>query len=702
MLFHKLLALLVLPLVYGQLANRTVPISDETAIRKSGSGWSSDAVPGGPGGQCGQWTRTIGDSATFTFIGTAVYVVGDITFNPASIHATLDGSELSLAPPGPAFCDEFVLTTDGLDNVPHTLVLTFQGPIAEAGGSPNSLVIQRIIYTVDEMPTTTSSSSPSSSGSSSSSTSSTIPTESTTTSSTTTGPTPSTVPSTSSTTTSPIAPTFPSTSITTMSPTTSTFPSTSSTTTSSTTSIFPSTSSTTATPTTSTFPSTSSTTTSPTASTFSSTSSTSVSPTASTFPSTISTTTSPTTSTFPITSSMIASPTVPTFPSTSSATTSPTASFPSTRSTTASTATSVFPLTSSMPTATLTTSTFPSTDSTTANSTTSATVGSSSPGNTQAIGGGDASSSSSPTSSAILTAATFHSTSSTTASPTSIALVAISSTANAGAIGGAVAGAVVGIVLLVVAFLKAHKLHYVISSLVFTAFGWYFFGKRQLYFHADKDVGPIQISLFLSNQENLHDSEKDDKEVILVWQVFDLGHSRRDFTASCPCTLRQTGETQLGFGTVEDIEENGITSIRSPESSRAPAAWNGEHFEDVGAIEEGALFVQNKAEESTSLVLGTYEETGPIPFRPFLQIKDVGTSYPANTNLYLHIFITNGYRGGQYAPDLISKFQADRLTPNKGIKVGDLYPVSQWQIRKVNRKIKLEYKGNIEKEDSNV
>ncbi|KAJ3515354.1 hypothetical protein NLJ89_g1804 [Agrocybe chaxingu] len=191
--------------------------------------------------------------------------------------------------------------------------------------------------------------------------------------------------------------------------------------------------------------------------------------------------------------------------------------------------------------------------------------------------------------------ATFKSTSSTTESPTAIAIAVISSKGNAEAIGGGVAGGFVAIVLLVLAFLKAHKLHYVISSL---------------------------------------------------------------------------------------------------------AVWNGEHFEDLTAIEEGGMFVQNKAEESTSMVLGTYEETGTVPFRPFLQIKDVGTSYPANTNLYLHIFVTNGYRGGQYAPDLISKFQADRLTPSKGIKVADLYPVSHWQIRKVNRKIQLKFKGGIEKEDS--
>ncbi|KAH8825943.1 hypothetical protein DL96DRAFT_1817362 [Flagelloscypha sp. PMI_526] len=248
--------------------------------------------------------------------------------------------------------------------------------------------------------------------------------------------------------------------------------------------------------------------------------------------------------------------------------------------------------------------------------------------------------------------------------------------------GGAAAATVVGIALLILAFLLAKPLEQ-----VFLLTGWLFFRRRRLNIHADKDVGQIQITLFLSPHEVLRDSDDGAKETLLAWQVHDIGHSRRDFNITCPCIIH-TGDTKLGFGTVA-AERDQITS---EEYAPAPAIWADGQWEEHGDKSLIHPVAQNNG-ENMDISLGTFEDgkKGQI-FKPFVLIRDVkkqeSYTYQQGRNLYLHIFLTNGYREGRYADDLVSKFEESKLT-TRGIKLSDLKPISQWHISKVKGKIVL-------------
>ncbi|KAF8969007.1 hypothetical protein BDZ97DRAFT_302367 [Flammula alnicola] len=267
-----------------------------------------------------------------------------------------------------------------------------------------------------------------------------------------------------------------------------------------------------------------------------------------------------------------------------------------------------------------------------------------------------------------------------------------------GPIAGGTVGGVGGIFLLGIAWSQSHHLSYFFSSIGFALFGWMLFSRRRFSFLSDKNVGQVEITLFLSPLENLNDSDDEAKETLLVWQVIRIGHSRRDFVVSCPCIRGSAnGQTKLGFGTVEDSGR----SIKCPDSAPAPAVWNGEEWAES---EDNDMSARNNHEQAMDIALGTYEvlKRGPV-FKPFLRIKDVpqNEKYQAGAELYLHAFVTHGYEDGQYDEKLVEVVRGDMLT-KKGIKLSDLKPLSQWVIRRVNDKLELKVKGRISREDSKV
>ncbi|KAH8833171.1 hypothetical protein DL96DRAFT_711862 [Flagelloscypha sp. PMI_526] len=256
-----------------------------------------------------------------------------------------------------------------------------------------------------------------------------------------------------------------------------------------------------------------------------------------------------------------------------------------------------------------------------------------------------------------------------------------------GAIAGGVIGGLVAAILAVLAVLNAKHLLYLLASLAFLVFGWWMFGRRRLNFYTDKDVGQIQITLFLSPHEILKDSEDGAKETLVAWQVFDIGHSRRDFNVICPCVLH-TGDTKFGFGTVVAEKEWISAETYAP----APAIWTGEQWEDHNDTALIHPVATNKG-ETMDVALGTFEDgKDEHIFKPFLVVKDVeqenSYTFEEGKNLYLHVFLTNNYREGKRARDLVSKFNDDKLT-KKGIKLVDLKPISQWHIKKEKGKIVL-------------
>ncbi|KAH8797320.1 hypothetical protein DL96DRAFT_1825316 [Flagelloscypha sp. PMI_526] len=271
----------------------------------------------------------------------------------------------------------------------------------------------------------------------------------------------------------------------------------------------------------------------------------------------------------------------------------------------------------------------------------------------------------------------------------------------AGAAGG---GGAAVVLLAILSWIYAKPLLYVLASLAFLIFGWWLFGRRRLNFYADKNVGQVQITLFLSPDEVLRDSEEDAQETLLAWQVFDIGHAQTltSFALACQHFLRSTqlhlwanfwislhtGHTKFGFGTVSS-EKGWITS---EEYEEAPATWTGDNWEVVSdkSYEHPEARITGPP---MGIALGTFEKRkAESTFKPFLWVKEVNEdtpfTYSQGKNLYLHVFLTNGYQEGRHSADLVSKFNETRLT-KKGIKLSHLKPISQWHIKKVDGKIKL-------------
>ncbi|KAH8804038.1 hypothetical protein DL96DRAFT_748589 [Flagelloscypha sp. PMI_526] len=183
-------------------------------------------------------------------------------------------------------------------------------------------------------------------------------------------------------------------------------------------------------------------------------------------------------------------------------------------------------------------------------------------------------------------------------------------------VGGSVGG-IIAVALLVLAILQAKPLFYILASLGFFLFGWWLFGRRRLNFYVDRDVGQIQITLFLSPDSVLQDLPEVGRESLLAWQVLDIGHSCRDFNIICPCILH-TGDTKFGFGTVDDLGKQ----IRSPEYAPAPAIWTEGQWESHND-HTLADPVASVTGEPMSIVLGTFEDgKNDKIFKPFLLVKE--------------------------------------------------------------------------------
>ncbi|KAG6915975.1 hypothetical protein DXG01_009027 [Tephrocybe rancida] len=185
----------------------------------------------------------------------------------------------------------------------------------------------------------------------------------------------------------------------------------------------------------------------------------------------------------------------------------------------------------------------------------------------------------------------------------------------------------------------------------FALFGWALFGRRSFRFSADKDVGPVEISLFLSPREELEDSES-----LLVWEVVKIGHSRRDFVTYCPVISGTSdGETKIGFATLQDEAIEGVNCIKPEFFGTAPAKWNGSEFESLLADDKHVL------------------ELGP-------EGHEVGFAID-----------------GQYGPKVVEKFRDDIVTPDgKGVRLTDLGPISNWHISKgKDGKLKLKLTGKV-------
>ncbi|PPQ96076.1 hypothetical protein CVT26_004708 [Gymnopilus dilepis] len=254
---------------------------------------------------------------------------------------------------------------------------------------------------------------------------------------------------------------------------------------------------------------------------------------------------------------------------------------------------------------------------------------------------------------------------------------------------------IVSIMAIVLIYLHAHFWKLVViqlASSIFVAVGWLAFRKHQLQFYADKDVGPVQIAMFLSGDEDIFRSEdisrKRAREHIVAWQVLDIGHSRESSNF-----LPGKGEPQLGFATVEDVD-GPRQAIKPLASAKAPAAWLGDEWEEMEDLDisEG---LTNKSDRlhfayGSLVPLLTFEECllSSPPTRHFYPINSRDEKYTVNPELYLHIFVSNGYTAGQYGHGIVRNIRGDMLT-KRGIKVSSLKPISYWHIYKMNGKIRL-------------
>ncbi|KAF8685388.1 hypothetical protein AX14_004026 [Amanita brunnescens Koide BX004] len=280
---------------------------------------------------------------------------------------------------------------------------------------------------------------------------------------------------------------------------------------------------------------------------------------------------------------------------------------------------------------------------------------------------------------------------------------------------------------------------YLWGSLVSTLFGIFLFKSRRLVFTVDKDVPPTQISLFLASNKIISDSSSDGNLTTLVWKastsVFDIGYTQDKFDVGVPHEGDQEaagegtldgsligdtdspayrpeirldyslhvsykeGAPEIGFGTVND---NGQLVVCETFGS-APAILNEEREWISGNKANGrkrTATIQN--EETRRIAVGTVDDAG---IHPFLLVEhgafkkgDNGHEYPAEGDLYLHVFRSIKYAAGQYGPNLVSAIEGDSLCPG-GINIKSLRPLTSWHIRSAGGgKLKLEI-GVNQKED---
>ncbi|KAG6905789.1 hypothetical protein DXG01_000720 [Tephrocybe rancida] len=221
-------------------------------------------------------------------------------------------------------------------------------------------------------------------------------------------------------------------------------------------------------------------------------------------------------------------------------------------------------------------------------------------------------------------------------------------------------------------------------ALLYALFGWALFGWTFHFSIEGEFSGNIEISLLLSHDEVIQDSES-----LLVWQVIKLGRSKHNVQASCPVVWGTDGQTKFGFGTVKDKSETGCNWFETVNSIAAPAKWDGSKFKPIEMNNKLILQLDPEGTVGHGFVIGTHD--GSL-FRPYHHLRNIDgkPEVSADPNLYLHAIETNGYRPGQYGEQLVERFRDNHLMDGgKGIKLTDLKPLSHWQLSQSSGRLRL-------------
>jgi len=207
--------------------------------------------------------------------------------------------------------------------------------------------------------------------------------------------------------------------------------------------------------------------------------------------------------------------------------------------------------------------------------------------------------------------------------------------------GGTVAGVVAAILGAILIALNAKHLKYLLGLLASALFGFFIFGSRRLVFSVDDDVGPTQISLFLTPSPVISDSTPDGHLEILVWKVFNIGHAQRQFDVAVPemseaskpphsdeesppgaekfdLTIPSTygeGVPEIGFGTVLDHGQHVTCENFGP----APAILNEqEEWISDGESKRHKLTATIQSVQTSCIAVGTSDDKS---IHPFLLVK---------------------------------------------------------------------------------
>ncbi|GLB34294.1 hypothetical protein LshimejAT787_0111780 [Lyophyllum shimeji] len=267
-----------------------------------------------------------------------------------------------------------------------------------------------------------------------------------------------------------------------------------------------------------------------------------------------------------------------------------------------------------------------------------------------------------------------------------------------GGIVGVAVGGTAAVGLAILAFLNSKHVAHALEGLFLLGLGW---TTRRLIFKAPKSLGATQISLFLTNRSVLEDVEKEDADKPVVWQVFNIGGATQEFMVDIPSLA--SGKVKLGFATLDE-NDSGVTVVQCRTAGRAPARlidgdeWEYEGIDDTEVSaqkknlkERPKLTARNSSGLGKRIALGTYHDH-KASVQPLLLIENFHEDgvYEAPEELYLHAFRTNAYSAGQYGRTIFKDAFGDRLTPDGGIQLSKLNPITSWYIKSDrNGKLKL-------------
>ncbi|KAF8686909.1 hypothetical protein AX14_003774 [Amanita brunnescens Koide BX004] len=272
-------------------------------------------------------------------------------------------------------------------------------------------------------------------------------------------------------------------------------------------------------------------------------------------------------------------------------------------------------------------------------------------------------------------------------------------------------GVVVGGLLIIT--MPGH-IQYLWGLLASTLFGIFLFKSRRLIFSVDKDIPPTQASLYVLQAVFDIGYTQDKFDVGVPHECYQGGaeegtlegslivdthqHIDQKIDLTIPSTYKE-GAPEIGFGTVND---NG-QSVACETFGSAPAILNEEREWISGNKADGRKRTATiRNEETRRIAVGTVDDAG---IHPFLLVEhgafkkgDNGHEYPAEGDLYLHVFRSIKYAAGQYGSNLVSAIERDSLCSG-GINIKSLRPLTSWRIRSAGGgKLKLEITVN-QKED---